>query len=259
VWSDMELKSINEYVKELDYDERFSQKSGNSYVNIWIKQIELKGKVADVEPESAEYFPVSWAEKKAILDKFMELNNEYINTILSNPNNVGLLSRAYGLGELYIPGDDDRNKQLAEISEMLQSGEGIDPQQIDPNMVMQMLPTIKPEVEIDNHIIHIDVAKAWCVSEGGLYAKLNNPLGYLNNVMHIEAHDKAMMQKAVSDAQKQMQVQMMSQQPPPPLQGQLPQGQQEPDPNTVPPPVSPPPPMPGQLPQNQPGQAMPPQ
>ena len=51
---------------------------------------------------------------------------------------------------LYIPGDDDRNKQLAEISEMLQSGEGVNPEQIDPNRLMQMLPTVKPEVEIDN-------------------------------------------------------------------------------------------------------------
>jgi hypothetical protein len=241
MWSEMELKSINEYVSEVDYDERFSQKSGNSYVNVWIKQIELKGKVADVESESAEYFPISWAEKKAIIDKFLELNNEYINSILSNPNNVGVISRSYGLGELYIPGDDDRNKQLAEISEMLQSGEGVDTKAIDPAMVQQMLPTVKPEVEIDNHQIHIEVAKGWAVSEGGLYAKLNNQLGYLNVIMHIQAHDQAMMQKAVSDATKQQQVQMkiqqsqMMMQPPPgmPPQGGPPQG--------GPPPVQPPP------------------
>ena len=100
LWSEMELKSINEYVNEVDYDETILPESGNSYVNIWIKQIELKGKVADIEPESAEYFPVSWAEKKAIIDKFLELNNEYINTILSNPNNIGVSLTAYGLGEL---------------------------------------------------------------------------------------------------------------------------------------------------------------
>jgi hypothetical protein len=229
----MELRSINEYVNNVDYDDRFSSKSGNSYVNIWIKQVELKGKVADIESESAEYFPISWAEKKAIIDKLMELNNEYVNNILSSPNNIGMISRSYGLGELYIPGDDDRNKQLAEISEMLQSGEGIDPATLDPNMIGQMLPTVKPEPKIDNHPIHMEVAKAWAVSEGGLYAKLNNALGYLNVVMHIEAHDMAMMQMAVEDARKQQQVQMQIQ------QSQMMMGQPPPDPNAVQPPPQP--------------------
>ena len=240
-WSEMELKSINEYVSEVDYDERFSQKSGNSYVNVWIKQIELKGKVADIEPESAEYFPISWAEKKAIIDKFLDLNNEYINTILSNPNNVGLVSRAYGLGELYIPGDDDRNKQLAEISEMLQSGEGINPEQMDPNEINSMLPTVRPEVEIDNHTIHMEVAKGWCVAEGGIYAKLNNPMGYLNVVLHVKAHDNAMMEKAVIDAQKQQQVQMQIQQSQMMAQQQMGMPPSGPPEQGGPPPVQPPP------------------
>jgi hypothetical protein len=248
-WSEMELRSINEYIANVDYDDRFSSKNGNSYVNVWIKQVELKGKVADIESESAEYFPISWAEKKAVIDKLMELNNEFVNGILSNPNNIGMISRSYGLGELYIPGDDDRNKQLAEISEMLQSGEGIDPAQIDPTQITQMLPTVKPEPKIDNHPIHMEVAKAWAVSEGGIYAKLNNALGYLNVVMHIEAHDMAMMQMAVEDARKQQQVQMMIQQgmqPPPPPEGTVtppPPPMGGPPPNQGPP-QGPPPPSP---------------
>src|SRR6266478_5490000 len=63
-------------IKDLGEDERFVQYENNNYVNIWIRQSDLKGKTGGVEPEGSETFPVSLAQKKDLIMKFIELNNE---------------------------------------------------------------------------------------------------------------------------------------------------------------------------------------
>ena len=52
---------------------------------------------------------------------------------LTHPENASLIASLLGVPELYIPGDDDRNKQLREISELIQ-GQPI-PQGMPPGMM----------------------------------------------------------------------------------------------------------------------------
>lgn len=202
LWSDMEYKSVREFANELNYDDKQVQKAGTGYKNVWIKQIDLEGEVVNIEPESADYFPVSWSQKKNIIDSLMQQKSPFIDSILTNPNNISDIANAYGMGGLYIPGDDDRNKQVYEIA-LLQSGV---PQEVPPDQMgqAQLIPSVMPDYDVDNHELHFETCKAWAVSEVGQAAKVENPEGYQNVLAHMKIHKQMMMQK--------MQEQMMEQQ-----------------------------------------------
>jgi hypothetical protein len=111
-----------------------------------------------------------------------------------HPENSGQVASLIGFGEFYIPGDDDRSKQLNEISELLIAQPiptGMDPM----TGQIQFQPTVMPDMDVDNHPIHIQTIKAFLVSETGQQVKRENPMGYQNCLAHLKAHEMgAMMQ-----------------------------------------------------------------
>lgn len=182
-WANFMARAAVEYankLKELDRDDKFTKREGNdNFVNVWIRSTSLSGRIGRVEPESSEQLPISWAQKKDAIMQLLQTANESILSVLTHPNNAALMKRVYGLGELFIPGEDSRMRQRKEFILLSQ---GIE------------VP-INPEV--DNEEIHIETLKS--LLEGPLGENLS-PEGMNASMIHLMMHQQSVEQKAAQQA-----------------------------------------------------------
>jgi hypothetical protein len=202
-WALCMSRSIKSFVKNMQEDERFVKAQGNNFVNVWIKKIDLSGEVGDIEPEVSETFPISWAQKRDVMMGLIQMQNEDVATVIRHPENAGLVAQLIGVPELYIPGDDSRNKQLYEIAEMLdaQPSEGMP----DPETgIPQMISTVEVDQDVDDHNVEAEICKSWLRSEVGLDAKVNNPPGYMNVLAHLKEHLYYIRENLIVQQQQQM-------------------------------------------------------
>jgi hypothetical protein len=181
--------------------------SSTGFVNTWIKQAELTGRVGRVEPEVDEELPVSYAQIKQTLMELLTLGNEELSNWIMHPNNAGIAAKAVGI-PLYIPGADARDKQMSEIGEMLQGNplaEGISSVQINPLT--------------DQHEIEAETLLVFLNSATGQAQKRINPAGIQNCEFHYMAHimEIANKQQQQVNEQTEMQAQEANagEQPPP--------------------------------------------
>lgn len=239
-WVQVMLIACNQYVKNINYDDKMVDTSGPSYINTFIKQAELAGKVGRVEAEYSEAFPTSWSQKRDILQNLLTLGNEEINAILGHYRNTSQIKNLLGLQNLYIPGEDDVDKQLYEISLLIKQepipimapeqtpmqqemGEVPNPEAPQPNQAPAQptgfQPSIQADEAIDDHEIHVGVCKIWLKSPEGLAAK-DTP-AYQNVEAHLQMH------QGILDMQMQQMMQQQAQ-----MQGNA----QSPQSNSAPPP-----------------------
>jgi len=118
-WAQFLAKAVREFAINMLEDEKYVEKRGSTFVNVWVRKIHMTGKVGEVEPDVNESFPISWAQKRDMILQMFQGGNEDIMAVLRHPENAGLIALIIGVPELYIPGDDDRNKQLVEIGELI--------------------------------------------------------------------------------------------------------------------------------------------
>lgn len=146
-WAQFQSRSAVEFATELQktgQDEKFTQREdSNNFINVWIRNSSLSGKVGRVEPESSEQLPTSWAQKKdTIMNLLMQAAAiPQVMETLMHPRNATFMKEAVGLKDLYIPGEEDRIRQFKEFQMLSQ---GI-PVPIDPMA--------------DNSEVHIEVLK----------------------------------------------------------------------------------------------------
>jgi hypothetical protein len=247
-WKDIFGKVIPMYIDEVKDDERQVKKDefGN-FVNVFIRKAELEGKIGSVELEANENLPITWNQQKDVIMQLFEMNNEGVMQTLASPENLPYMRRVLGLNDYIIPGEDDRQKQYEEI-QLLVNSEPIE-QPPDPMMMQQAmmsgmpppppveLPSIMPDLDVDDHTLEADICRRWLVSDAGRLAKQENPPGYKNVLLHMKMHKEMEVQKAMIEQQKAMMAQggMMPppeqapQGPPPASTGQqLNEGQYEP-------------------------------
>lgn len=223
-WKEIFGKAIPAFMKEMVEDEKFTKKdkSGN-YINVFIRKSQLYGKIGNVELEPNDQLPVTWAQKKDVIMQLMTANNPLIIEALTAPENLDYLKQAIGLDEFELPGEDDRIKQYEEINQLLNS-EPIElpppPEaqmavmmgQAPPEMLQpQQIPSVEIDPELDDHMLEAELCKRWLKSEAGRLAKIENPKGYMNVLLHMKMH--------VMEMQKQMMEQMMQQMAMQPQQG----------------------------------------
>lgn len=190
-WSDMMGKAVKDYLNNLKYDERFTKPQGSmGFINVWIRKSEITGKIGEVIADTSESFPINNVQKRDLLMKLLEMQDPNIGAAIYHPENVQNIASLIGFPELYIPGEDDRSKQLNEITVLL-TGQpmpaGQDPLTIEP----MFMSSVQPDIEIDDHAVHMQTVKAFCVSETGQLVKLENPMGYQNCVAHYKEHERA--------------------------------------------------------------------
>lgn len=205
-WKVIFAKTIPMYFENLKDDEKWSEKDNHgSFMSVIIRKAETLGKLGRIELEANENIPLNWAQQKDTIMQLLQSQNEQVIGILSHPENLPYLRRAIGLTDLTVPGEDDRDKQYAEILELINSSplpsQGIDPM---TGQEMPEEPSVPIDPDIDNHALEFEVCRAWLVGPLGRDAKTNNPDGYMNVMLHAKQH------------QMQMQMQMMQQQAPPP-------------------------------------------
>jgi hypothetical protein len=169
------MKQLAMKVQDPVYAEKFVQKSGENYINIWIRLEEMTGEVGEAEAESSDQFPVSWEQQRGLLFELLQVQHPIFQGILSNPENIGTVRDILGMYKLKIPGEQDRDKQLAEIQQMLIGS---------PVMVEQV---------IDNHQVHWATVASWANSITGRDIKLTNPMGYQLVMQHALQHQMIML------------------------------------------------------------------
>jgi hypothetical protein len=182
-WAKAVYLTARMFAKAMVEDERFTKYSGTSYVNVWIRKGDLTGKIGEVEPESSDSFPVSLTQIRDILLELITLNNEYVNAALYHPENAKLIAQSLAMPEFKIPGELQRSKQAIEINDLLQS-------EADE----MGFPSIVPDPDVDDHVIHIEVLRTFLVDLPGMEAKKSNPKGYQNCIAHLRLHKMMLMQ-----------------------------------------------------------------
>ena len=210
-WASLMSKAVKNYANDMIEDETYVKKLGSSQVAVEVKREELTGEIGEVKPETSEQFPVSWSQQKDQWFLLMQ-NNPQIAELLLLPQNVGLMKKVLGIDDLYLPGDDDRTKQLSEITELLQTQpipitDQLGQMVIDPMTGQPQLQSSVPiEPTIDNDQVHIAVCQSFASSDVGQMMKRVNPAGYQNNLLHCQAHQQNM--QMVQQQQMMQELQM---------------------------------------------------
>jgi len=181
-WKEIFGKVIPAYMKCIEEDERIVERdSTGSYVNSFIKKADLEGKIGDIELEASEQLPITWAQKSEIGMKLFESNNPLIVQALTSPENINLFKSIIGLPEFKIPNEEFVQKQHEEIQILLNSAPY-------PTPDGQELPSVEVDPMIDNHLVEADICRRWLVSEVGRQVRGDNPEGYKNVLLHLQAH-----------------------------------------------------------------------
>lgn len=198
-WKNIMTAAIPMYINEMKNDENFVVKDTNgNFTNILIRKTEAEGgKLGEIELEGSDTLPVTWSQQKDAIMQLLQLNNEKVLETLGSPENLPLIRKALGLTDFTVPGENDRNKQYEEIDQLINSEPIEIPGMMDPLSggmgQSQQLPSVDIDPDLDNHTIEYEVCRNWLVSDAGRLAKIDNPKGYLNVLLHMKAHKVAMM------------------------------------------------------------------
>ena len=176
-------KAVDRYTENMQEREVFVSKIGDNFVSDSIYKSNIGTNPGRVEIEGGGHVPLSWAQIKASLFELMNSNNQMLAQIMTHPQNSTMVKEVIGIPELYVPGEDSRNKQWFEISQMITQ----DP--IDENT------SSVPVDETDNHMVEFEICKVWLASDKGLYYKTNKPNQYLNVQLHARAHSEVLAQQ----------------------------------------------------------------
>ena len=186
-WKQIFGKAIPLFIKLVQDDERDVQRNKDgSFINVFIRKAELEGKIGKIELEANENLPLTWSQIKDVVEKLLQINSPEIMSILGSPENLPAIREALGLVDFYVPGEDSVEKQYDEIKILLNS-------EPSPSMDGQEMPSVEVDPIFDNHAIEFEIVRKWVTSEAGRQAKIDNPNGYKNVLLHGKMHQMAMM------------------------------------------------------------------
>lgn len=183
-WKKIFGNTIPMFIKQVKEDERDVQRSKDgSFFNVFIRKAELEGKIGKIELEANENLPLTWSQIKDVVMQLLEAQNPEVLAILGAPENLPIIREAIGLTDFYVPGEDSREKQYDEIKLLLDS-EPIPT--MDP--MMPEMPSVEVDPIFDDNEIEFEIIKKWANSEAGRQAKIDNPEGYRNVLLHGKLH-----------------------------------------------------------------------
>ncbi len=227
-WKNIFGKAIPMFIEEVQDDIREVQRTPEGgFINTFIRKADLEGKIGKVELEANENLPITWNQRKDVIMQMLNAGNPEILSILGSPENLPIIREAIGLDGFFVPGEDDREKQLDEIKVLLSSTPismppidpmmGQDPNQMnqdsnqmdqmnqDPNASQDMMlnqqpqefPSVEVDPDYDNHQVQFETVRKWVISEAGQQAKTDNAEGYKNVLLHGKQHLMYMNQAAM--------------------------------------------------------------
>src|SRR5260370_27053450 len=125
-WKKIFGKAIPMYIKikreKEKSDERMVKKDENgNFINVFIRQAELDGKIGLIELEPDEKLPISDEQQADAIMNLFQINNQEVTSALMDPDNLPYISKVIKIPEFKIPGAEDRQKQYEEILELVNS------------------------------------------------------------------------------------------------------------------------------------------
>ncbi len=205
-WKGIFGKAIPMFINEVREDEKDVQRDSNgSFINVFIRKSELEGKIGKVELEANENLPITWNQRKDVIMQILNAGNPEILKILGSPENLPIIREAIGLDDFFVPGEDDRSKQLDEIKLLLNS-EPIPQPAVGPmgELVNNEVPSVEIDPDYDDHQVQFEICRHWIISEEGRQAKTENPDGYRNVLLHGKLHLNEMQMEAQAQAMAEM-------------------------------------------------------
>lgn len=195
-WKEVKGKAIPIYINNMKADEQdVEQLPDGTFINLMIRMSELQGKIGKIELEAADNLPLTWTQTRDTIMKMIEAQNPMFLEMISAPENIPVLRDAIGLNDFYIPGEDDRSKQNDEIRQLLESepiqnpvDPSISPDPMNPAPETPFMPSVEIDVTYDKHNIQFEIVRQWATSESGRLAKIENPAGYQNVLLHGQMH-----------------------------------------------------------------------
>lgn len=195
-WKDIFSKVIPAYIENMLDDEHYVREEHGSFINIMIHKAQMDGRLGSVTTDSIDGLPMSKSQMKDVIMELMQMNNPEILAALGAPENIQMLSDAFGLTDFTIPGAGDRDKQYEEIQLLSTTAPLSDTE-----------PSIMPEQDVDNHQIEAEICRNWLVGEKGRQCKIENEAGYRNVLLHLKMHMAMLAQLMNPQPQAQPQAQ----------------------------------------------------
>ena len=171
-WADVIHKAVIDHIKNMLDDESYTVQAENGrFANInFFKQDFDSGKFDLLIPESSIQLPMSFDQKRLMLQNIVQLNNEFLNQFLFAPENRHTVLRFLGIDELNSYDANQTIKQLREIDELLAGRES----------------PIEPEADDDE--IHLRVVRTFIASDLGQDYKRLKPDSYMMILVHAREH-----------------------------------------------------------------------
>lgn len=201
-WAEVDMLAVRCFAKNRSEDVDYAVLGpGNEFKNETIALDEIQGNLVAF-PEVDQQYPVLQGQIRGLILNLLNSGNEIFGAVIQEPANLEYVFKQIGLTDIEVPAEDSRLKQQREIEQLLKEQPlpgPMDPQTGQP----QLLPSIPPDFELDNHAVEEIEGKKWANSEAGQTARRDNPAGFENAKLHIMAHEQ--MNKA-----KQLQMAIVS-------------------------------------------------
>lgn len=219
-WKKVFGKAIPSYMKLMQEDERVVQKTDQGgFVNVFIRKAEIDGKIGSIELEPDDKLPITDEQQADMIMQLFQLNNQEILGALMDPENIPYIKKVVKIPQFRLPGEDDRQKQYEEINVLINSEPIVlPPDEQDIQVAMQTgqepqpqeISSVEVDQDVDNHKIEASICRSWLISSAGRLAKVENPAGYKNILLHMKLHNDA---ASAQEMQQLMIQQEMEQKP----------------------------------------------
>lgn len=201
-WAQMTYKAVKMYIAEMLEDDSFTLPTiDGRFETIAIFKDDFKGKFDLLIPESSVELPVTFGQKRAMLQQSIELNSPEINAFLFSPENIRVVLRYLGMDELSSDSEVQVSKTMHDISLLLREEptEEVDQLTGQPTLI----PSVMPEEDLDDDELSIRVLKLFLLGPGQDH-KTRNSGGYMNCIARLKLHNKNLEMQAMKEMQQQI-------------------------------------------------------
>ena len=164
--------------------------------------------------EQSDSIPQTWAQKQTAIQQLLQSQNPYVQQALGESNILQLLFDSMGLPELRVRAKTLEDK-VRRVIELLLDAEPVmreQPNPLDPQgeLIEMPGPSIAFEPLFDDAQIVIMSATEWAASPEGMQAQGNNPKGFENVTLYVQAAALAMAQAVGSPPQEEKELETVS-------------------------------------------------
>lgn len=196
--ANLDGKAVNCFKSHMTQDVEIPKEDGSGgYESDWVRIENMQGEVI-AYPEVDAQYPVLQADIRGLLMSLMNEGNPLFLSDMQQPENREYLYREIGIGDVEVPGEQQRIKTRRDIDQLLQEqpvqGQPIPAQpsspqnpQGSPEMPGPMIPSVEPDPIIDDLSVALNTTQEFMISDEGQEAKTTQPAGFQNVYLYAKA------------------------------------------------------------------------